>query len=178
MSNLKLFLPDAEATVELGHMIGALVDAGQGPQAFMLYGDMGGGKTTLMRGLVTALPGSDDAEIASPSFTIVNVYNTVPLVYHADLFRCPPGLGIPEELEEALDACADGGGKNCARVCIEWPDHLPAYVMPAKRLDILLEPCQGSRRFSAVAHGDAARDMCAALCDVVLRTRPDWLQDS
>jgi len=174
MDALRVLLPDTDATLELGRALGELLRE-DGPGAVMLRGDLGSGKTTLMRGLVPALEGGEDAEVASPSFTIVNVYATVPPVLHADLFRCPPGFGVPEELEEALDDSVFEGKTRGPLVCVEWPEHLPTGIMPAKRLDILLEPCQGSRRFSVVAYGDAAERVLAALEERVRRTRPDWL---
>ncbi len=56
-------------------------------RALYLRGTLGSGKTTLTRGLVAALPGGEDAEVASPSFTLCNIYPTRPALLHADLYR-------------------------------------------------------------------------------------------
>ncbi len=173
MRTLHGLLPDTEATLEFGRVLAALLGGEEAPRAVLLQGDLGSGKTTLVRGLVVALPGGGEAEVASPSFTILNMYPTKPPVVHADLFRCPQGAGVPEELEEALDPCAQTPGQ-APLVFVEWPEHLPEACVPPKRLDILLEPCQGSRRFSLAAYGKGAEDFCADLAARIIRLHPDW----
>ena len=68
----------------------------------LLMGDLGAGKTTLIRFLVEALPGGENAEVASPSFTLCNVYPTTPKVQHFDLYRLPPGSVLVATLEPCL----------------------------------------------------------------------------
>lgn len=65
-----------------------------------LQGEMGMGKTTFTRSFVGALPGAEEAEVASPSFTICHEYPTNPEIYHADLYRLPNHIDLPEELED------------------------------------------------------------------------------
>ena len=72
-----------------------------GIAALLLRGPLGSGKTTLTRALVEALPGGDQAEVASPSFTLCNYYPTTPPVMHCDLYRSPGSL--PDEIAEGLD---------------------------------------------------------------------------
>lgn len=178
MEQFVVHLPDVDATLALGGRLGELLaEAGaDAVRAVMLRGDLGSGKTTLTRGLVAALPGGEQAEVASPSFTIINLYATEPPVMHADLFRCPPGIGLPDELDEALDFSGTAGqaGQRMI-VLVEWPEHLPDGIVPAERLDILLETCHASRRFSATAYGGAARGLCAALGGWLEQTHPEWL---
>ena len=55
-------------------------------KVLLLYGDMGAGKTTLIKSLVKALGSHDD--VSSPTFSIVNEYKVLDgLVYHFDLYR-------------------------------------------------------------------------------------------
>ena len=82
----------------------------------LLYGDMGVGKTTLIKAIVKAL-GSDDVA-NSPTFAIVNEYQTAQdTIYHFDLYR------IKDE-EEALNFGMDDYLASKSWLFIEWPDKI------------------------------------------------------
>ena len=96
-------LPDEAATLALGRTLAGILSDPACRAVLLLRGGLGSGKTTLVRGLVEALPGGGDAEVASPSFNIVNVYPTRPETYHLDLYRIPHGdPAVEEHLEVAL----------------------------------------------------------------------------
>ena len=79
----------------------------------LLEGDLGAGKTVFSKGIVSAL--SNGQEIAvSPTFVIVNVYNTTPEIYHFDLYR----IGDSSELD-AIGAEEYFYGNGISLV--EWP---------------------------------------------------------
>ena len=79
----------------------------------LLEGDLGAGKTVFSKGIVSAL--SNGKEIAvSPTFVIVNVYNTTPEIYHFDLYR----IGDSSELD-AIGAEEYFYGNGISLV--EWP---------------------------------------------------------
>jgi tRNA threonylcarbamoyladenosine biosynthesis protein TsaE len=83
---------------------------------FLFYGDMGAGKTTLIKSLCKAL-GSDD-NITSPTFSIVNEYAGPNKIYHFDFYRL-------KTQTEALDiGCEEYfySGNYCF---IEWPEKIP-----------------------------------------------------
>lgn len=84
-----------------------------------LVGDLGAGKSTLARAFIRARLGDDEAEVPSPTFTLVQTYDCDDgiEVWHADLYR----LTDPEEAYElGLDEARDHG------IClIEWPDRMP-----------------------------------------------------
>lgn len=115
-SELELFTDGAEATRELGAEIANWLRDGD---VILLHGDLGAGKTTLAKGIAAAL--RVDAVVASPSFALVNEYETglaapVSHLYHLDLFR----LGDRDELASIgfaeLTAPSDGV------TIVEWPD--------------------------------------------------------
>jgi tRNA threonylcarbamoyladenosine biosynthesis protein TsaE len=109
---MRIALPDAEATGRLGAAIAPLLGVGE---AVLLRGPLGMGKSTLARGLIRALT-SPDEDVPSPTFTLVQFYETRPPVAHFDLYR----LTRPEEaFEIGLDEALDHG---C--VLIEWPERL------------------------------------------------------
>lgn len=133
---MKLHLPDAEATARLGQAIAPLLRPGE---AVLLYGPLGMGKSTLARGLIRALTRPDE-DVPSPTFTLVQFYESDPPIAHFDLYR----LTRPEEaFEIGLDEALDEG---CA--LIEWPERLgddPAQFLGPDRLIITLEETGGDR---------------------------------
>jgi tRNA threonylcarbamoyl adenosine modification protein YjeE len=128
---LRLELASLDDTAFLGRRLADAVRGGN-PGALLLYGQLGAGKTTLCRALVSALPGGKNAETASPSFTISNIYCTEPLVHHYDLYRLPPGAG-DESLEESFE---DDG----VLTIVEWPEHLDPRDVPEDGLCLELSP--------------------------------------
>lgn len=85
-------------------------------------GELGAGKTSLIQGMVRALPGSEEAEVSSPSFTIVNIYPTRPPVAHFDLYRLQDA--DPEESLFEYLASEDH------LLLMEWSEHLPREYWP------------------------------------------------
>jgi tRNA threonylcarbamoyladenosine biosynthesis protein TsaE len=119
-----LALPDAEATMALGARLAR--DARLG-DVLALWGDLGSGKTTLARGFLRAHGLAE--EVPSPTFTLVQVYELTPPVWHFDLYRLTRAdevweLGLEQALAEGI-------------VLIEWPERLGA-LLPADRLDVAL----------------------------------------
>jgi tRNA threonylcarbamoyladenosine biosynthesis protein TsaE len=128
-----LELPDAAATVALGHRIGAALRAGE---AVLVRGALGAGKTTLARGAVAAWAGEQE-EVPSPTYTLVQIYNgSKGELWHADLYR----LKSIAEAEEIglLDAL---GREACL---IEWPERLGAAA-PPDRLEVDLHWTDAAR---------------------------------
>ncbi len=154
--SLTLRLPGEADTLALGRALAAvLADPGK-RAALLLRGDLGSGKTTLVRGLVEALPGGDEAEVASPSFNIVNVYPTRPEVFHVDLYRIPGG---DPSVEEHLEAAAAGD----ALVVVEWGEYLPRDLLPANRLECDWLPAATGRLCRMTAWGPRGQAALAAL---------------
>jgi tRNA threonylcarbamoyl adenosine modification protein YjeE len=127
---MKAQLANSEATATLGAEIALFVRPGD---VITLSGDLGAGKTTLARGLIRALMGDAALDVPSPTFALVQNYETARMpVLHADLYRLnDPGgtaeLGLDEVSEDGL-------------LIVEWPEQgdLAAHAGPllAIRLDV------------------------------------------
>lgn len=151
-----LVLPNEAATLTLGRTLAYILSDPASRAALLLRGGLGSGKTTLVRGLAESLPGGGDAEVASPSFNIVNVYPTRPETYHLDLYRIPHGdPAVEEHLEIAILAEAI--------VAVEWAEYLSAPLRPRDRLEFDWLPAATGRRCRITAVGDRGRAALAAL---------------
>lgn len=141
MSVLTIPLADAGATTRLGAAIAPQM--GQG-EALLLYGPLGMGKSTLARGLIRALTQADE-DVPSPTFTLVQFYDSDLPVAHFDLYR----LTRPEEaVEIGLDEALDTGF-----AIIEWPERLgddPAAWLGPDRLVVTLSE-DGDGRIATVS---------------------------
>ena len=83
----------------------------------LLEGDLGAGKTTFVRGVLHAL--GHLGPVRSPTFNLLQTFETLPPVLHADLYRLQDatGTGIEDYLDDHL-------------CFIEWPDRLATLVPP------------------------------------------------
>ncbi|MCQ8104553.1 tRNA (adenosine(37)-N6)-threonylcarbamoyltransferase complex ATPase subunit type 1 TsaE [Methylomonas sp. SURF-2] len=124
---MKIELRDSDETELLGAAL-----AGVLPQKCLLflYGDLGAGKTTLIRGLLRAM--GHRGAVRSPTYGLVEEYRLDGrVVFHFDLYR----LKDPEELEWLG---INDYLQQQALVCVEWPQ-LGAGYLPAADLEIALE---------------------------------------
>ena len=115
-----------EETIELGRRIARDLPR---RAAVLLIGDLGAGKTTLAKGIISGLGAALPEDVSSPTFTLIHEYGHG-RVYHVDLYRLDKpsevaSLGLEEIFER--DAVA----------LIEWGERFPA-LMPAERLEIRL----------------------------------------
>jgi tRNA threonylcarbamoyladenosine biosynthesis protein TsaE len=74
----------AEETTSWGREFSKRLNA---PVLVLLAGDLGTGKTTLTKGIVSGLGAANEDDVTSPTFTLVHVYGRPAKVYHADLYR-------------------------------------------------------------------------------------------
>lgn len=114
--NRQIITHSAEETERLGHSLGVLLKKKGFATTVCLYGDLGAGKTTFVKGLASAF-GIPAREVGSASFVIVAEYETAPPFYHIDLYRlgdepCTEDIGLWEYIES--------GGV----VVIEWAEKL------------------------------------------------------
>ncbi|WP_292376010.1 tRNA (adenosine(37)-N6)-threonylcarbamoyltransferase complex ATPase subunit type 1 TsaE, partial [Mesorhizobium sp.] len=145
---LERFLADEAATARLGEDLAMALRPGD---AIALKGDLGAGKSTLARALIRALADDAGLEVPSPTFTLVQSYETRVPVHHFDLYR----LSSPDELDELGldDALAQGAA------LIEWPeragDQLPANALQVELIE------QGAGRAARISGQGAAFERAA-----------------
>ena len=130
-----ILLADEGATDRLGRALAAQLRAGD---AVALFGTLGAGKTTLARGVLRGL--GFEGDVASPTFPIVQTYDTAPLLWHVDLYRI-------EHDEELAELGLDDARLDAAML-IEWPERLPRLWADALRLSLAIRP-DGARALTA-----------------------------
>lgn len=109
---MKVISNSPEATEGIGFKIGEKLRAGD---IVRLYGDLGAGKTTMVKGIARAL-GIDRKDITSASFTVIAEYPTSPPFFHIDLYRITGGVDLDST---GIWDCI--GNKSIS--VIEWPEH-------------------------------------------------------
>lgn len=142
---ISLFLPDQNATLALGGKLGRFLSCRTVYPAVLFRGELGAGKTTMIRGIVSALPGGDQAEISSPSFNLVNIYPTSPQTAHVDLYRLG-GMDLDEFVQEILLS-------QDMLVLVEWSEYLSPGLTPADRIEVALSFSGESRTAVFSFHG-------------------------
>jgi len=125
MKSITVHTNSEEQTVALGRRLGAVAMAGD---VFLLSGELGTGKTCLVRGIAAGMGISDCA--SSPSFVIIRQYQGRLTLYHMDFYRL-------ERAEEIADLGIDEylyGDGVCA---VEWAERA-AGLLPAEHLRLSL----------------------------------------
>jgi tRNA threonylcarbamoyladenosine biosynthesis protein TsaE len=134
MSAFSMPLPNEAATEQLGETLALRLKPGD---VVGLTGDLGAGKTTLARAIIRAAADDPDLIVPSPTFTLVEVYETPRgTFWHFDLYR----LDDPQQVYELgwEEARAEG------IILIEWPDRL-GPLLP-EHLSVTLELAGDGRR--------------------------------
>jgi tRNA threonylcarbamoyladenosine biosynthesis protein TsaE len=124
-----------EETVELGRRLASLLPR---RAAVLLIGNLGAGKTTLAKGIVSGLGAARPDEVSSPTFTLIHEYRSGTgqnagqnMVYHVDLYRLERGSDVAGlGLDEIFD--------REAVVLIEWGERFPE-LLPDNAIRIHLD---------------------------------------
>jgi tRNA threonylcarbamoyladenosine biosynthesis protein TsaE len=117
----------SEATLRLGEAIGQKC---RGGEIFEFISDLGGGKTTFVKGLAKGL-GSKD-QVASPTFMVERVYSGRLPLHHFDFYRLGEAGIVGQELAEAMEDAT-------AVIAVEW-GRVVDGVLPDHRIRIAIEP--------------------------------------
>jgi tRNA threonylcarbamoyladenosine biosynthesis protein TsaE len=134
----RLPLSDLAATEALGGRLAAILHPGN---AVLLDGPLGAGKSTLARALIRAATGDPALDVPSPSYTLVQAYDTPrgPL-HHFDLWRLDGPGGV---VELGWDEARSG------IVVVEWAERL-GPLRPANAISIALEPAGEDSRMATI----------------------------
>lgn len=124
MKQIEFISKSAEYTIEFAKNIGNNL---RGGECIELISDVGGGKTTFVRGLAAGAGSSD--HVSSPTFTISKVYNAPKFnIVHFDFYRLQDAGLIEHEIKEVADE------KNTV-IVVEWAE-VVSHVLPENRLKI------------------------------------------
>ncbi len=114
-----------------------------------LIGDLGAGKTAFARALLRLISGDETLEVPSPTFTILQEYDTARgRVSHFDLYRLSGAdaleeIGFMDALDETISL-------------IEWPDRAGDLSDDRVDIEIMMEADPNARRFAITGHGNCA----------------------
>jgi tRNA threonylcarbamoyladenosine biosynthesis protein TsaE len=130
----------AEQTIAFGSTLAELLAP---PKLVLLRGDLGAGKTTLVKGIAAAFDAAAEEDVTSPTFTLVHEYRGPRAnLYHIDLYR----IDTPRELETlGLD---DLRSDNSI-LLIEWGEKFPRLVRE-RDVEIALERAGENERRIAI----------------------------
>jgi tRNA threonylcarbamoyladenosine biosynthesis protein TsaE len=137
---VEFFTNSSEETIAKGREIAEKL---RPPILLLLSGDLGSGKTTLTKGIVSGLGAAKEEEVTSPTFTLVHVFNNHCKVYHVDLYRVENFQGLESlGLEDALS--------EQAIIIIEWSERF-TFRSDWPRVEIHLDHAGGDSRRIAIA---------------------------
>jgi tRNA threonylcarbamoyladenosine biosynthesis protein TsaE len=119
MDARELTTHSAEETVAFGRTLAELLSP---PKIVLLRGDLGAGKTTLVKGIAEGFQAASEEDVTSPTFTLVHEYRGPRAnLYHIDLYR----IDTPRQLETlGLDDLVSAN----SILLIEWGEKFPRFA--------------------------------------------------
>ena len=109
----------AEETIALGRSLVSILTP---PKLVFLRGDLGAGKTTLVKGIAKGFDAAEEDNVTSPTFTLIHEYRGPQVnIYHIDLYR----IDTPRQLETlGLDDLLS----DDSLLLLEWGEKFPRFV--------------------------------------------------
>lgn len=145
-------------TERLGELLGSKLKGGE---VIELRSDLGGGKTTFVRGLARGAGSKNN--VTSPTFTLSRIYHTKDFeIHHFDFYRLnDPGI-LADQLSQSIN--------DKAVVVVEWAD-IVKDVLPQERISMEFKPVASSseERQITLAYSDKYRNLITGL-------RTDWTE--
>ncbi len=129
-------------TIAVGEHIGEGARAGD---LYLLYGELGAGKTQLVKGLAKGLGVEDWQYVLSPSFTLMNIYEGRTELCHVDLYRLESGEADTLDIETFLERGV---------VAVEWAERFPGWENP---INVRIEVTGEQERTIVMEVEDAGR---------------------
>jgi tRNA threonylcarbamoyladenosine biosynthesis protein TsaE len=124
---MRVITSSTKETIDLGRLLGEKIDR---PMIIALTGDLGTGKTMLVKGIAQGLGVPTEYPVTSPSYTLVNEYKGRFPLFHIDLYRL---AGAEETYDLGFEEIISGNGV----VAIEWAQRLSNEdLTPDIRIDI------------------------------------------
>lgn len=138
----------AEETQEFGRRLARALPR---PALVILNGELGSGKTTLVKGIAEGLGVAREEDVASPSYTLIHEYSSpTATLHHIDLYRLETS---PQLATLGLEDILSGGVQESSLVAVEWGGKFPLF----ERLPRLVVTFTAT----GTATGDEAREIDA-----------------
>lgn len=156
-SHVEVVTHTAGETQDVGRALGSHAEPGH---VYLLFGELGAGKTCLTQGILWGLGGDEFAR--SPTFVLVSEYTGRIPLYHVDLYRLDSET---EVVDLGLDEYLFGDGA-CA---VEWADRALRYLEGVPRLEVRFERLGENDRRLTLSTNDARY---GAVMDAVAAAAP------
>jgi tRNA threonylcarbamoyladenosine biosynthesis protein TsaE len=147
----------ASATVDLGRQLAAHLKPGD---VIALIGELGAGKTQLTRGVVEGL-GGDGRAVSSPTFVLMQEYETTPPVVHIDAYRL-------SDIDEVRDLGWSDDVIDTSVTLIEWADRIAAHL-PDDCITIELEHMDETTRRIQISGLQVAASTPCPICQKLVQ---------
>ena len=135
MSSTEVVSSSAEETMDIGRQLAQRLR----PRVLVLLsGDLGSGKTTITKGIISGLGVAREEEVTSPTFTLVHVFRKQVTVYHVDLYRV-------EGFHDLESLALEDAFAEPAVVIIEWAERFTLRT-DWPQVAIHLEHVEGDKR--------------------------------